>query len=50
MSKETLSIAKCREILGETAEGMSDERVTEIRDYLYSLCSNVIRNELEKVK
>jgi hypothetical protein len=43
-----LSIEECREKLGDIATGMPDERVAQIRDYLYALCHNVIDQELEK--
>lgn len=32
-----LSIEKCRELLGDTAIDMPDEKITEIRDSLYTL-------------
>lgn len=39
-----------RNILGITKDQMSDERAIQIRDYIHSLCSNVIREELQKFK
>jgi len=32
-----LPIEKCREILGDTAIGMSDEQIIEVRNSLYEL-------------
>jgi len=32
-----ISINKCRKILGETANNLSDQEIREIRDHLYSL-------------
>ena len=37
-----LSIEECRRDLGESAEGMSDERVAEFRDTLYTIVENII--------
>lgn len=45
---DKLSIEKCRDTLGELAKDMTDERVAQIRDYLYALCHNVIDEELSK--
>lgn len=45
-----ISVEECRNKLGEVAEKMSDQRVVEIRDYIAALCSNVIRDELQKYK
>lgn len=43
-----LSIEECREKLGDLAVGMTDERIVQIRDYLYALCHNVIDNQLKE--
>jgi len=47
-TKDLLSIEECRETLGDIAVGMTDERVAQIRDYLYALCHNVIDEEIKK--
>jgi len=47
-TKGLLSIEECRETLGDIAVGMTDERVAQIKDYLYALCHNVIDQELTK--
>lgn len=45
-----LSIEECRKKLGNLAKDMSDQRVEQIRDCLYTLCHNVIDEELSRVK
>ena len=37
--KDRLSIAKCREILQEEGQSLSDEEILKIRDYLYKLAA-----------
>lgn len=48
--KDKLSIEECREKLGDIAIGMTDERVAQIRDYLYALVHSIIDNELNKFR
>jgi len=45
---DRLSIKECREALGDIGVGMTDERVAQIRDYLYALVHNIIDEELNK--
>ena len=47
-TKDLLSIEECREALGDIGVGMTDDRVAQIRDYLYALVHNVIDQELTK--
>ncbi|MEQ1499809.1 MAG: hypothetical protein ABL917_00360 [Parcubacteria group bacterium] len=44
---ERLSIEKCKELLGEDGENMSDKQVEEFRDALYTLVDNVLDKYLE---
>lgn len=37
-----LSIEECRKTLGEAGEGMTDERVQELRDTLYAIVENIL--------
>jgi hypothetical protein len=37
--KDRLSIAKCREILQEEGQLLSDEEILKVRDYLYMLAA-----------
>jgi hypothetical protein len=39
IDERRLTIAHCRKVLKEEAEGLSDEEIIEIRDYFYRLAS-----------
>jgi hypothetical protein len=39
---ETIPIARCRELLGEEAEGLSDDEVDEIRRHAQALAHLVV--------
>lgn len=36
-----LSIKECRKLLGECGKQLSDERIEEFRDTLYTICHNI---------
>jgi len=41
-------IEECREVLGEQAVGMSDERVAELRDTLYFIVESILDDYLDQ--
>ena len=45
-----LSIARCRQILGTFAEGMSDARIERLRDQLYGFADVTVAVFLEQTK
>ena len=45
-----LSIEKCREILGNIAVDMSDEKIIELRDNLYGLGELALDDYFESLK
>lgn len=45
-----VSIPKCRELLGANNSELTDTDIQKIRDYLYSIAQEVIKNNVEDYK